>query len=237
MSIKKQMNKIFGTDVLISIKRTLILKKIYMKIYKKRIDIKIPFFLTDKSLEKLIKKKNNWIKKQLDIQSKTQLPQKKEYSNGENFLYLGKNYRLKIVVNNKYFVCIKDSFLQVNVKNDLDIAKVKKLIKKWYFKNSLIYFKAQTNNYATTNNLNVNSVKIRDYKARWGSCSINGDISFNWRLIMSPPKIIEYVIIHELMHLKEHNHSPKYWKHVESLYPNIKQAKEWLMYNGQTLNI
>ena len=54
---------------------------------------------------------------------------------------------------------------------------------------------------------------------------------------MAPPKIIEYVIFHELMHLKEHNHSPKYWDHVKELYPQIKEAKEWLMRNGQTLNI
>ena len=54
---------------------------------------------------------------------------------------------------------------------------------------------------------------------------------------MAPPKIIEYVIIHELMHIKEHNHSPKYWEHVKLSYPNIKEAKEWLIYNGQTLNI
>ena len=87
------------------------------------------------------------------------------------------------------------------------------------------------------NHLKINSVKVREYKARWGSCSNNGDISFNWRLIMAPPKIIEYVIIHELMHIKEHNHSPKYWNYVKSLYPNINEAKEWLMYNGQTLNI
>ena len=90
---------------------------------------------------------------------------------------------------------------------------------------------------ARNNNLKVKSVKIRAYKARWGSCSINGDILFNWRLIMAPPKIIEYVIVHELMHIKEHNHSPKYWEHVKILYPNIKNAKEWLMYKGQTLNI
>ena len=101
----------------------------------------------------------------------------------------------------------------------------------------MIYFKKETHNCAKKNHLKINSVKVREYKARWGSCSNKGDISFNWRLIMAPPKIIEYVIIHELMHIKEHNHSPKYWNYVKSLYPNINEAKEWLMYNGQTLNI
>ena len=80
-------------------------------------------------------------------------------------------------------------------------------------------------------------MKVREYKARWGSCSINGDISFNWRLIMAPPYIIEYVIIHELMHIKEHNHSSRFWDLVKSQYPNIKEAKQWLIYNAHTLNI
>ena len=99
-----------------------------------------------------------------------------------------------------------------------------------------MYFDIKTSFYANKNNLNITSIKVREYKARWGSCSTNGDISFNWRLIMAPPEIIEYVIIHELMHLKEHNHSPKYWKHVKAAYPNIDEAKKWLIYNGKTLN-
>ena len=91
--------------------------------------------------------------------------------------------------------------------------------------------------YAKKNNLNIKSLKVREYKARWGSCSINGDISFNWRLIMAPPQIIEYVIIHELMHIKEHNHSSRFWDLVKSQYPCIKEAKQWLIYNGATLNV
>ena len=125
----------------------------------------------------------------------------------------------------------------MNVKNELNILKIKKLLKEWFREKSFIYFQKETHNYAKINKLKINSVKIKEYKARWGSCSNKGDISFNWRLIMAPPKIIEYVIIHELMHIKEHNHSPKYWNYVKSLYPNINEAKEWLIYNGQTLNI
>ena len=234
---KKQAGIIFGSDININIKRKLILKKVSIKISKKRIDIKAPYFLSDKSLDQLINSKKFWINKQLDIQYKSQLFKKKEYVNGENFLYLGEIYKLKIIVGDKFYVKIKDNFLLAHVKDKEDIAKIKKLISKWYLTKSLIYFKEQTENYALANNLALHSVKVRNYKARWGSCSVKGDISFNWRLIMSPLKIIKYVIIHELMHLKEHNHSPKYWDHVKILYPDVKEAKEWLMYNGQTLNI
>jgi predicted metal-dependent hydrolase len=237
MSIHQQLSTIIGHDILIDIKRTLTLKAIAIRVKEKRVTIKVPFFINNNLIQQLVNKKLPWIKKQLNIQSKFLTLEKKLYINDEKFLYLGKYYKLKILKNKKYSVKIEGDFLQVNVKNELNILKVKKLLKEWFREKSFIYFKKETYNYAKINNLKINSVKVREYKARWGSCSNKGDISFNWRLIMAPPKIIEYVIIHELMHIKEHNHSPKYWNYVKSLYPNINEAKEWLMYNGQTLNI
>ena len=238
MSIHQKLSIIIGhDDILIDIKRTLTLKKIAIKVKDKRVTIKVPFFINNNLIEQLVNRKLSWIKKLLNIQSKFLPFKKKLYVNDEKFLYLGKYYKLKILKNKKYSVNIEGDFLQVNVKNELNILKVKKLLKEWFREKSFIYFQKETHNYAKINNLKINSVKVREYKARWGSCSNKGDISFNWRLIMAPPKIIEYVIIHELMHIKEHNHSPKYWNYVKSLYPNINEAKEWLMYNGQTLNI
>ena len=237
MSIHQQLSTIIGHDILIDIKRTLTLKAIAIRVKEKRVTIKVPFFINNNLIQQLVNKKLPWIKKQLNIQSKFLTLEKKLYINDEKFLYLGKYYKLKILKNKKYSVNIEGDFLQVNIKNELNILKVKKLLKEWFREKSFIYFKKETYNYAKINNLKINSVKVREYKARWGSCSNKGDISFNWRLIMAPPKIIEYVIIHELMHIKEHNHSPKYWNYVKSLYPNINEAKEWLMYNGQTLNI
>jgi len=238
MSIHQKLSIIIGhDDILIDIKRTLTLKKIAIKVKDKRVTIKVPFFINNNLIEQLVNRKLSWIKKQLNIQSKFLPFKKKLYVNDEKFLYLGKYYKLKILKNKKYSINIEGNFLQVNVKNELNILKVKKLLKEWFREKSFIYFQKETHNYAKINNLKINSVKVKEYKARWGSCSNKGDISFNWRLIMAPPKIIEYVIIHELMHIKEHNHSPKYWNYVKSLYPNINEAKEWLMYNGQTLNI
>ena len=237
MSLQQQISTIFGHDITIDIKRVITLKSIAIKVQGKVITIKVPFFLNNKSIEGLISKKNNWIRKQLNTQSKFKLFKKKSYISDEKFLYLGRYYKLKIIGDKKNSVNIEGDFLKVNVKNEKNISKIKKIIKEWFYEKSFEYFNKETYDCAKKNNLDIKSIKVRQYKARWGSCSINGDISFNWRLIMAPPKIIEYVIIHELMHIKEHNHSSKYWKHVRSLYPNIKQAKEWLMHNGQTLNI
>ena len=228
MSTKEKISLILGENININIKRVIILKSISIKISRNCIHINVPFLLPKKTLEKLIYKKKNWINKQLLIKSKTKLYKIKEYINNEIFLYLGKNYKLKIIISTLYSVDIVGDYLVVNLKNRLSIQKIKRVINQWFRERSAIYFKKQAYYLANKSNLEINSIKVKEYKSRWGSCSINGEITFNWRLIMAPPKIIEYVIIHELMHLKEHNHSQKYWKHVKSLYPNFNDAKEWL---------
>jgi predicted metal-dependent hydrolase len=80
-------------------------------------------------------------------------------------------------------------------------------------------------------------VGVKEYKARWGSCSSSGDVTYNWRIIMAPHHIVDYIVVHELCHLLEHNHGPKYWKHVKSVVPDYKECREWLKVNGEGLRI
>ena len=237
MALQMKVSDFFGPNITLNIQRTLNLKSISIKINKNCIKINIPFLFSNKKIEELLSKKYTWIKKQLFIQSRNQTLLKKEYIDGEEFIYLGNPYKLKIIIKKKYSIKIMDGLLTVSVKDIDNIVKIKSLIKRWFLDQSASYFEKKTLYYAKKNNINVLSVKVKGYKARWGACSTKGDIIFNWRLIMAPPQIIDYVIIHELMHIREHNHSPKYWEHVKSVYPNIRAAKDWLMYNGTTLTI
>lgn len=79
-------------------------------------------------------------------------------------------------------------------------------------------------------------IKIRDTKSRWGSCSYNGNLSFSWRLVMAPESILDYVVAHEVSHLVEHNHSPKFWELVSSLTENMIESRKWLKINGEGLH-
>ena len=80
------------------------------------------------------------------------------------------------------------------------------------------------------------SIIIRDQKTRWGSCSNRGTLSFNWRLIMVPPTVLEYVVIHELAHMIEPNHSADFWSVVAQYYPAYKEARSWLRRNASLLH-
>ncbi len=81
----------------------------------------------------------------------------------------------------------------------------------------------------------VRRISVRDTSSRWGSCSHDGRLSFSWRLVLAPPEVLDYVVCHEVAHLKEHNHSPAFWAAVEKLCPHHLSARAWLRSEGMTL--
>lgn len=80
-------------------------------------------------------------------------------------------------------------------------------------------------------------IRIAEQKTRWGSCSSRGTLSFNWKLMLAPPKVLDYVVVHELCHLIEMNHSPRFWNLVEEIIPDYKEYRKWLKDNGNTLQL
>ena len=83
--------------------------------------------------------------------------------------------------------------------------------------------------------MEVSAVSVRNQRSRWGSCSLKKRISLNWRLIQTPELVRDYIIVHELMHLREMNHSPKFWAHVENAFPQWREAEQWLRKHSSLL--
>jgi len=221
----------------IDIKKTNRKKTVSFQIEKGIVKILVPKHLDKSRIDKLIKSKSKWIKTKL-LKVNQILPyRKKDYVSGEDFLYLGKHYRSKILKGKKYNIELTDKYLKITIKSHTKDNKIKRLLKKWYFNNADNYLSELTNEISKKTGLNYRSVKVRNYKSRWGSCSSNGKIYYNWKIIMAPIRIIKYVICHELAHLKVHNHSPKFWMLLRSMYPNLDDAKTWLIKNKNTLDI
>ena len=89
--------------------------------------------------------------------------------------------------------------------------------------------------YARIMGVTYGRISIREQKTRWGSCSSKGNLNFNWRLIFAPPEVLDYVVVHELAHRKEMNHSKAFYAIVESIMPDYRKWKKWLKKNGGTL--
>lgn len=90
--------------------------------------------------------------------------------------------------------------------------------------------------YAPKMGVTYGRISVKDQKTRWGSCSSEGNLNFNWRLIMAPPGVMDYVVVHELAHRKEMNHSRNFWKVVEEIMPDYQKYRKWLKENGNILH-
>ena len=197
------------------------------------VKVSVPMTLSDSRIRNLVTKRTPWIKNKLREQSDRPITPPKEYVSGETVTYLGKNYRLKVLIGDQPSMKLRGGYVEATVtKADIDPKNsIRSLLKEWYKSHAENRIGEKTKRFAKIIGVKPSSVTVKDYKSRWGACSISGDISFNWRIIIAPHSIIDYVVIHELCHMLEHNHSSKYWKHVERYVPNWKECREWLKHN------
>lgn len=121
---------------------------------------------------------------------------------------------------------------------DIELSTKNKLIR-WYKKVASERLEQRRAYYAkkmaVPSNKHKAKVKVREYKRRWGSCDANCVLSFNWRIIMAPPAVLDYVMVHELAHCHEFNHSPRFWQIVEQQLPDWRQQQDWLQSHGVEL--
>ncbi len=206
--------------------------------------ILVPATLSNQKIDELVKRKSRWIRSKITQFQEIQRNNKeKEYVSGECFTYLGRNYRLKVVTGDseEYPVKLVNGRFYVNVPADVTKKEhaelVKEQLSKWYQEHALIRLREKAKRYAKQMGGIPYSVGIKDYRSRWGSCHTDGRIYFNWRIIVAPHSVVDYVVVHELCHLVHHNHSKKFWKLVSTIIPDYAKRKEWLKINGQRLDV
>ena len=114
-------------------------------------------------------------------------------------------------------------------------AYVRDHLCEWYKSRAEEKLREKMNRYAKVLGVTPKSFRIRNYKSRWGGCSVHGEITYNWRILMAPNRIVDYVVAHELCHLIEHNHAERYWKNVERVIPDWRECRDWLRIHGDRL--
>jgi hypothetical protein len=184
-----------------------------------------------------IQERTPWIRKKLRDQSQAVSPKPKEYVSGESFTYLGRNYRLKVLRDTAQGVRLKGGYLEIGLQRKSEDGDIQSALVEWYRQHALERLTEKTARYAGIIGATPNSISVRDYKSRWGSCSSKGEISYNWRIIIAPHHIVDYVVVHELCHLKHPNHSPVYWKAVRRVMPDYAEHREWLKESGGSLMV
>jgi hypothetical protein len=195
--------------------------------------IKAPYFVSNKAIYEIIEKHKRWINKRIAFAKTIGKSSPKEFVPGESFLYLGKTYRLFIVCSQKEALRFDNAFY---LKKDMQ-SLAREIFIDWYKNEAKKFISERVNYYSNLTGIKYNKVKITSAMKRWGSCSQNGNLSFTYRLVMAPVFAIDYVIVHELCHIIEHNHSKRFWEHLKVILPDYKNAREWLREKEQTLII
>ncbi|MFC2064119.1 M48 family metallopeptidase [Chloroflexota bacterium] len=196
------------------------------------VQVRAPRYASDQQIKRFVLSKKDWIHTQQKKIQKLFVPPHK-YEEGEIFQFLGKKYPLTFTNKSNKPIMLGEKFI-LSKKRQVEAEKV---FTKWYRERAREVFTERANFFARQHSFRFNKIRISSARKRWGSCSSKGTLSFTWRLVMAPLDIIDYVIIHELVHLKIKNHSSSFWAKVQELEPDFKRKRKWLRDHGQLLNI
>ena len=197
--------------------------------------IQAPHRTAQRDIDLFFAEKQPWLRKHITRQQEQQAEKRqKAFQSGESFLFLGEHFPLHVedrpqrpealTFTGREFVLSRDA---------LPGARVLFLL--WYQRKAQDYLAVRVAHFSPVLGLSPQSVAISRARCRWGSCSADDRLIFSWRIIMAPPAVIDFVVIHEMGHMKIRNHSRDYWLFIESVLPDYKKRKDWLRNNGHLL--
>jgi len=201
-----------------------------------RIVVQAPYHSPKWEIEKFVKEKQSWIVKKISEKENRVKEAEKAYLPGEKFLYLGEWYPLEIQESNNKEPHLKLSFGKFTLQKDY-IEGARDLFIQWYKREAKEKVLGRINYYSHRLHLFPKTVRITSARSRWGSCSRDNRLSFSWRVIMASLAVIDYILIHELAHIREKNHSRRYWTYLESVLPDYRKHRLWLKENGHLLQL
>ncbi|WPC42264.1 SprT family zinc-dependent metalloprotease [Clostridium sp. JS66] len=212
-------------------------KTIGIKITNKgEVIVTSPFGISDKIIEDIVKKKSSWILGKLNIIKSEKLEEKTSLKNGYKLLYLGIQLKLELFYekpdNCNFFIDNESFKVYFDGNIGLDEDGIKNHIIEIYKKQAKKVLIERTKIYSKLINANPLKVTIKSQKTLWGSCSSKRNINYNYKIIMAPIEVVDYLVVHELCHLIHMNHSKQYWSTVQSILPDYKIRRRWLKDNG-----
>ncbi len=193
-----------------------------------------PYHTPKWEIERLVQGKQSWIVEKISEKEKQANEAKRTFLPGEKFLYLGEWYPLEIHESNHKGPPLRLSFGSFVLDKD-HCEEARDLFVEWFKKEAKEKIAERINYYNRSIHLFPKGIRITSAKSRWGSCSRDNRLSFSWRIMMASFSIIDYILIHELVHIREKNHSKKFWATLESILPDYRKHRVWLRENGHLL--
>ena len=210
-----------SNEIKVFIKKTNRKKSISVIIRNNEVFLNAPNFYSNSDIEEFLEKKAVWIKRKLDENKKIFQREELNFQNNEILFFFGSKIKLKVEKGFDNTVLLDNQFLIVQYKRKN--TNIKLLIEEWYRTELNKFIKKRVDYWAEKMSVNYKYIFLKIYNKRLGSCSINGHINFNWKIVMLPYSIIDYIIIHELAHIIHFDHSKIFWLLVDKYNPSYKR--------------
>lgn len=203
---------------------------IYIDIFG-NIEVRVPKDAKEPQIMELVEQKFDWIlKKSSEMKERTKGYRKKDYVEGETFLYLGEEYPIQIIETDeidKNNTVLQEGILKVFVKQ-YEEDQVQEALKRFYYQQGKAILDQRIRYYQKILKVKPKSFRLANNKGNWGTCNSRGELTFHWKLIMAPIEVVDYVVVHELCHLIHMNHDRSFWRLVGKILPDYEEQQNWL---------
>ena len=222
-------------DTPYTIKRSPKRRKLTVTVERDRsVVVHAPESTSEETIREVVESKRRWIHEKTTHVQKYQErlhPPGKELVNGESALYLGREYQIEVIPTASTEIRFEQRFF---IPASLAGGR-RRVLRNWYRDQAKERILPKVKSIAAILGVEFAGAKIVDNRFRWGSCTVKNNVNLNWRLIKAPVFVIDYVIVHELAHLLEANHTPRFWNIVRTHAPKMEKARSWLRDHGQVL--
>lgn len=225
-----------GNGFIAEVIRTSRRKTADIRVEEGAVSVIVPVSTSIEKIDQLLLSKRLWIKEKMALQRDMAPASSKQFVSGEAFSYLGRNYRLKVECGPFAPVKLLQGRLVVQTPEGSQQAHmIRNALVRWYKRQASLKIREKVKRYAPMVGVEPTGVAIKTFKSRWGSCTAKGELEFNWRIMLAPNRMVDYVVIHELCHLIHHDHSPEFWREAMRVMPDSQQCREWLRENSGRL--
>ena len=214
-----------GKPINYTLKRTSRRRSIGLRIDDNGLTVNMPMRASEKWLHSVLQEKADWVVKKLDSWQ-TKQPAPTQWLDGQSISFLGQPLTLRVAASlfaTPPQLCGTQLFVHVTDSKNQEV--IEQVVTQWYQHEAMILFTERVAHYAPLMNVAPRTVKLSAARTQWGSCTVNGSVRLNWQLIKMPLRLVDYVIVHELAHLVEMNHSAAFWKVVETVCPDYLKRR------------
>ena len=203
------------------------------------VSVIVPDNLSDEKVERVLEAKRAQIYKGLaEWQSLNTRRYQREFVNGESFLYLGRQHRLRLEAIQEEPLVLREGYFYIRAKTSpVPAVRARSLFRAFYRAQGQSWATRRIGHFAGRMGLAAPAVKVLELRNHWASCSAGGCINVNWRTIMAPPTVIDYILVHELAHLTYPTHTEAFWGAVDRVLPYYREQRAWLREHGAELDL